>query len=510
MLVSAAIITAIVAVAAAVWQVARDDAPRPTAAPATWDAVAFVGSATGDITLVEPDGVVVARHAGEGRVSAVHAAGSHLALVQPDRVGVLDLAAGADSTRDDIALPERSRVVTRLATNRDQLLLAAGNRTGGAIRVIDAETGAAYDLADLAHLADPLLYTGTLRVDPEGTTVAVADAASFQTIVVSGLGAAAGTDDTPNEPAIDNYAAQPLAVGERLLATTQVVGGRADVSVHPLGGPKSAPVPMDIPAGGIIIDGRLLAVTTDGSVVAIRVGDRQPRQLSTLALPTDATVTAVYPAADGQRLVVYAESYVAVLDPDGAIVFEATFPPPTVRRVTTTTTTTTMAPARPTVPSPGGVTSGPRPSTPTTAAPPVNTTPAAGAPLEPSEPLVPAREWTCLAVGLGTRAATLISLDDGAELAELDHLAVSATSADGCVVLGTDGDTTVVTGTAGYGELGETRTATLSPDGRLVVLQRADRATELVPLGDDLTPGTPVDVTDDVPTSAYSIAFVER
>src|SRR5690606_3824642 len=144
------------------------------------------------------------------------------------------------------------------------------------------------------------------RVDPEGTTVAVADANSFQTIVVTGLGT---DDDEP--PAVANYAAQPLAVGDGLLATSQVVGGRADVSVHPLGGDPSAPVPMGIPAGGMIADRRLLAVTAEGAVVAVRVGDRQPRQLSTLNLPPDATVTAAYPAASGTRLVVYADSYAA-------------------------------------------------------------------------------------------------------------------------------------------------------------------------------------------------------
>lgn len=496
MLVSAAAITAMVAAGAGVWQATRGDDPTPTATAATWDALAIVGTATGDIVLLDPSGTVVAQYDGDSRVSTVHAAGSQLALVHTDAVSLVDVAAGADSSPRDIPLPERARQVTRLATERQRLLLAGGSRNGGNIRVVDGETGGSYDVADLAGLRNPLLYTGrTLRVDPEGTTVAVADANSFQTIVVTGLGT---DDDEP--PAVANYAAQPLAVGDGLLATSQVVGGRADVSVHPLGGDPSAPVPMGIPAGGMIADRRLLAVTTEGAVVAVRVGDRQPRQLSTLNLPPDATVTAAYPAASGTRLVVYADSYAAVLDTDGTILFERTLPPGTGGLTGAPRPTETTNPATPTSSTPGTATG--------TTAPVTSLAPDADTGAR-AEPLVPAWEWTCLAVGIGTRGATLIALDDGAELADLGRVTVTGASADGCTIVGTDRDETVVLGEAGRAELGEAREALVSPDGRLVVVRRAT-STELVALDDELRPADPIDVTEALPARSYSVAFVER
>ena len=525
MLVSAAAITAVVVGGAAIWQTTQGDDAPAAAPPATWDAVALVGTSTGDITLVDTSGAIVARHDGTGRVSRTYAAGSRLALVHGDAVSLVDLAAGADATPHDVALPDQARQVTRLATARERLLLAAGNRTGGDIRVIDGATGAAYDLAELANLSDPRLFIGrSLRVDAAGTGVAVADATSFQTIVVTGLGPESDGDGTP---VVDNFAAQPLALGDGLLATSQVVGGRADVSVHRLGGTPSAPVPTGIPAGGMIVDGRLLAVTTDGAVVAIRVGDRQPRQLATLTLPSDTPVTAMYPAASGTRLVVYADSYVAVLDAAGTILFEHTFPAPLpVATTTTTTTTTTLGSVATTPTSPTRATTATTTATRTattttttatatpiggaTASVPATTAPAGdGVAAERGEPLVPAWEWTCLAVGVGTRDAALIGLSDGVELASLGRVAVTAASADGCVVIGSDGGETVVIGEAGRGELGAARNADLSPDGRYVV-RRTATATELVALDDELQPGTPVELSDAVPANAYSVAFVER
>lgn len=510
MLVSAAVITAIVVAASVVWQSVRGDDPPAVATPATWNAIAFVAGASGDTTLVDADGTVIARYDGDGRVSALHAAGSTVALVHSDSVTLLDVGAGATTRPDQIALPERTRTVSRLATARDRLLLAAGNRNGGAVRVIDGATGGSYDLADLAGLTTPLLYTGTLRVDPDGTTVAVADASSFQTIVVSGIGAGDGTSDAA-EPRVVNFAAQPLAVDARLLATTQVVGGRADVTVHPLDGPASAPVPMGIPAGGVFTDGRLLAVTTDGSVVAIRVGDRQPRQLATLAIPTDATVTGVFAAAGGERIVIHAGSYVGVIDADGRIVYEGTAPAGPA--ATTPSSTSTVAPTTSTTvattTSAGSTSTTSAPSSPGSSAPGTGA-PATAAPIEPIEPIEPSFEWHCLPVALGTPEAALISLTDGVRQAALPGVTVTGASADGCTVVGTDADRTVVVGAAGRGDLGTARNATLSPDGRAVLVSVTSRDVTLVPLADDLQSGTPIDVSASVPRSTWSAVFVER
>lgn len=452
MLLSATVIAAIVVVVSVVWrQFKGDDTPTATGTVA-WDAIALVNTSSGDVTLLDPDGTVVGRYDGTGRVVGVHSAGARLALVGGTSVTLLDVSAGADFAADTIELEQRARAVTRLATRRDRLVLAAGNRNGGAVHLIDGNTGETYDIAALAGLRDPLLFTGTLRTDPDGTAIAVADANSFQTVVLRGLG-----DDTA-EPVIENYADQPMVISDRLLATTQVVGGRADVTLHPMGADPAAPVAAMIPAGGAILDGSLLAVTTDGSVIGLRVGDRQVRQLGTLTLPSGATVTRVHPAAEGTRLVVYADAYVGVLDVDGTVLYEAAFD--------------------------------------------------AGA--EAPEPFTPAWEWICLPVGIGTPEAAIIDLTDGTQVTRLRGIAATDASADGCTVIGTRGPQMVVAGEPGTVALGPTRDATLSPDGRLVVRQLADGTTELVPLDENLDAGTPIDISADVPSQAVTVTFVER
>jgi hypothetical protein len=382
-------------------------------------------------------------------VTAVHSAGSRLALVQADAVTLLDVAATEPAAPVSIELDPQARSVTRLDTTRDRMLLAAGNRTrGGTVRVIDGDSGTDHDLAEFGGLADPLMFTGTLRVDPLGTTVAVADARTGQTVVLRGLD---GSDD----PTSENYADQPLALSDRVVATSQVVGGRADVSVHARGMPSATSIATGIPAGGAIIDGALVAVTTDGSVIGVRVGDRQVRQLGTLELPDGATVTRVHLAAHGTRLVVYAGSYVAVLDTGGKVIV----------------------------------------ATELDAA---------------AESLPPAWEWACLPVALGTTAARVIALDDGAELAPLRNVTVTGTSADGCTVIGTRGTATVVVTAGGTANLGRTHDATLSPDGRLVVRRLTDGTTALVALDADLQPGEPVDISAAAPSPAVTVAFVDR
>jgi hypothetical protein len=448
MLASAGAITAVVVAVSVVWQSVRDEDRAGQAADVTWDAVALVATTSGDVTLVDTTGTIVAEHPGPGRVTGVHAAGSRLALVQATAVTLLDMAETEPAAPVSIELDGQTRSVTRLGTTRDRILLAAGNRNGGAIRVIDGDSATIYDLAELGGLADPLLFIGTLRVDPLGSAVAVADARTGQTIVLRGLGGA-------DEPTTENYADQPLALSDRLVATSQVVGGRADVTVHASGMLSAVPVATDIPAGGAIIDGALVAVTTDGDVIGVRVGDRQVRQLGTLELPDGARVTSVHLASSGTRLVVYAESYVAVLDTGGKVIVAAELD-------------------------------------------------------AAAESLPPAWEWVCLPVGLGTNTARVIALDDGADLAALRGITVTGTSADGCTLLGTRGTATVAVSERGTANLGRTQEATLSPDGGLVVRRLADGTTALVPLDGELQPGAPVDISAAAPSPAVTVAFVER
>lgn len=442
MLVSAVAITIAVSAVAAVWNLTHSDPAGPAAARLSWNAVAVVPRTSGDVTLVDREGRIVAEYPGLGRTSAVEVAGSHLALVGATSITLVDTAAGDDAEPQRVRIPAGSKV-TRLATDGDHLLLAAGVAAGGEITVVDGITGWSAQLGELAGLERPRLFTDTIRVDPTGRTIAVADASSFQTIVVRRAG------DAPDaEVTVDNYAAQPLAVGGQLVATSQVVGRRADLAVHTPGSGVTIPVGAAIPVGATIADGALVAVTVDGEVIRVRPGDRHPRRLATLDLPGEATPTAAYPVLGGTRLVVVTRGHTAVVDTDGTLVYSA-----------------------------------------------------AGLPALDTEP---AWQQRCLAIG-----AAIVDLSDGTVTTELPGRQALTQSADGCgVALGTTRRATVAVGGASA-RLPDGELLAFAPDARAAVVRGTAR-TDLVVLDRDLEADDPVELTVLVPSPATEFVFVDR
>ena len=79
---------------------------------------------------------------------------------------------------------------------------------------------------------------------------------------------------------------------------------------------------------------------------------------------------------------------------------------------------------------------------------------------------------------------------------------MTGVSADGCTVVGTRAGATEVIGDGGSVPVGRVRSAALAPDGNTVVIQTTTGATQLIPIDDDWTLGTAVDVTALAPASA--------
>jgi len=175
MLFTAAAITVAIVGVAGVRALMRDDASSPAAHEAGWDAVAVVARTGGDITLVSPQGTIVGEYEKLGRAAQVEVAGSHLALIGSTSVTLLDLAAETD-TEPTVVPIERGATVTRLATNSAHLLLAAGRPAGGEVTLIDGITGWSANLGELGGLRAPRLFVDTIRTDPTGDTIAIADA----------------------------------------------------------------------------------------------------------------------------------------------------------------------------------------------------------------------------------------------------------------------------------------------------------------------------------------------
>lgn len=440
MLVSTIGITAVVAAGVLGWRVIKGSDGSSPGAGAEWDAIALVDRATGAVTVIGDDGTPddsAEGYTGRGRVTSVEVVGDRLVLIGTDQLVLTDLNA------EPVIVPfERDASITRLATT-EGLHLMIGDPQGGNVVIVEGDTGTTLDVGELANQSNPLLFADTARHDLDGTVFAVADAGNFQTIAVR-----SGSED----PVF--YPDQPLAVGEELVATSQVVGTRVDIGLFDAEGERIGETPSEIPAGGAIVDGQLVFISIDGGVFRVRPGADEAERIGTVPVPGGGTVRGVRLSNGGDRLVVFGDVFQAVVGLEGNTLFTTTF----------------SAAASITAPDP---------------------------------------RWACLPVGSRDSAHSIVALDDGTQLADLAELEVSGTSADGCVVIGERSGVTEVISADGSVQLGRLRSATLSPDGRTVVALTTTGQLELIEIADDMTIGDPIDLSDVAPANPL-VAFLDR
>lgn len=441
MLVTTVAITAIVAFGVVGWTVVRGNDDSTSGPGGSWSEIALVDPTSGAVTVVDDEGETVRTMVGRGRVTDVYTVGDRLALVGPTQIV---LEGGDDTTSIPI---ERTDSVTPIRTG-SRLHLLVGNPSGGNVRIVDVRSGEVLDISEMALAAEdglfdePLLFAETVRWSSDGTSFAVADATSFQTIVVR-----AGSTD------VSFFRAQPVAVNADRVVTSQIIGGQAEVELFDHDRNSKARVPSPIPAGGLLIDDDLLMVTVDGGVYRVEEGATEPERLGRIAVPSGATVTGVQPILDGERLVVSGGVFEAVIDLEGNTVFTTTF-----------TTPVDVA-----VPEPG---------------------------------------WACLPVGGGDAYHSLVTVDEGEQIADLSGVEVTGTAADGCTVIGDRGGVTEIVAADGTVSLGRVRSASLGPDGRTVVRTTGARAVELLRIDDDFELGDAIDLGD-VATANALVAYLD-
>lgn len=437
MLASTLVITGIVAIGLVAWRTLGDDGGGSSGERGQWDELALVDRSTGSVTRVDGDGELIETTVGLGRVSDVHTIGDHLALVGPDQI----VFAGPDA--EPVTIPiDRGSTVTPIRTP-GELHLAIGQPSGGNLLIADASTGAVLDVGALAEQPAPLLFAETVRWAADASAFAVGDARNGQTIVVQpGVEGAIFLPDLP------------IAVAPELVATSQVVGRQADVSLLDFERRPQAFVPTEIPAGGVLDNDRLVMVAEDGSVYRIETGDEESDRVGVVAVAGGDRVAQVHPIGDGDRLVVTGQLFEAVIDLDGRTVYTTSF-------------------------------------------------------TSPLDIDVPHPSWSCLPIGGPNDARSLIDVETGELLVALGGATVAGTSSDGCAVLAEREGVFELVEADGTASLGIARSAVLGPDGRSVVRTTADGRTELIRVNGDFELEDPVDLSA-YATTATTVAFLDR
>lgn len=221
------------------------------------------------------------------------------------RIVLTDLNDGS-VTRGRAAIDESLRMSADNPT-----IGVVGADGGGDITLIDTVNRNVLSVETIAGLDAPLIFAVDVLVNPAGTHAAMADARTFQSLVI----------DIANESAFP-IAGQVVAIGDDRVVTAQRAGANTELDFYDLVGERVGQVDVPTPATGMLIDdGSMLLVDPAGLVQRARP-DGNVDDIGALTDPDDPTATfealdgAI--AAGGDRLLVQTTTGVHVLDQRGA------------------------------------------------------------------------------------------------------------------------------------------------------------------------------------------------
>ncbi len=158
---------------------------------------------------------------------------------------------------------------TLLRSRDHEDLALIGSDVGGDLTVVDLSERTILSVADVAGLDSPLMFADAARANPGGTHVAVSDGRSFQTIVV----------DIAEAAAIP-LAGQIVAINDRVVVTAQRAGASTELEFYDLDGEREGSIDLPTPVAAMLTsDDDVVTVGADGAVriaTAANVRDVDP------------------------------------------------------------------------------------------------------------------------------------------------------------------------------------------------------------------------------------------
>lgn len=166
-----------------------------------------------------------------------------------------------------------------LLRSRDHRDLAfVGPDVGGDLTVIDIGEREIFSVGEVAGLDSPLMFGSAARSNPAGTHVAVSDGRSFQTIIVE----VAERVATP-------IAGQIVAINDSIAVTAQRAGASTELEFYDLVGERLGSVDVPTPVATMLTDDDdVVTVDAAGAIrVASADGVRDTGQVTTPTLEPD-------------------------------------------------------------------------------------------------------------------------------------------------------------------------------------------------------------------------------
>ncbi|MGA1515899.1 MAG: hypothetical protein ACO37U_09615 [Ilumatobacteraceae bacterium] len=284
-----------------------------TTPPVEWEAIVIADRLTGDLSLLDETGSVLAGATlpSFGGVDRLVTGAGDIAA----RSGVdlfLNLFADDPPT---VPLPPGAALRAIQAPGAGTVLIGG---TGDDLTITSLSPTAsspARTLSSITGEPTPRYPVADVRADASGTMLAVPDATNFQTVVVN-LSA-----DT-----ITYFPDLPLALRGDLVVTAQRVGDRMELGLFAASGERLRTVPTEVIVGGTIPPSasRFVFITRGGEIWSARPTQSDAERIGAISGPS--MVTSVRAALDGRRLVVGSEGVIAVVDVDGESVLRRESP----------------------------------------------------------------------------------------------------------------------------------------------------------------------------------------